>query len=144
MLAIIDFNGTLYDPESDDLMPGARELLDGLKARGVPMVLMSKRVAGRENLPAELGIADYFAEMAFVEQKTGQHMLEIISRYKSTPERTFIIGDYPRSEIRAGNEAGAFTMHFLGGRYPSMEYESELERPDVQIETLPDALRYIE
>src|SRR3989344_6957141 len=135
-LVIIDFNGTVYDPEHDCLMPGAKELLDGLKAKGIKMVLVSKQGLGREGLPAQLGIAEYFAEILFVEQKTRPLFLEIMHRYGAKPEETYVIGDYPRSEIRAGNEAGAFTIHFIGGRYPSTEYSEELEKPDAQIERL--------
>src|SRR3990167_11325574 len=135
-LAIIDFNGTVYDPEHDCLMPGEKELLEGLKTEGIKMVLVSKQVLGREGLPAQLGIAKYFAEVLFVEQKTGALFLEIMGQYGAKPENTYVIGDYPPSEIRAGNEAGAFTIHFIGGRYPSTEYSEELEKPDVQIELL--------
>jgi len=142
-LAIIDFNGTVYDPEHDCLMPGAKELLEGLKAKGIKMVLVSKQVLGREGLPAQLGIADYFAEILFVEQKTGTLFTEIMNRYGVKPENTYVIGDYPPSEIRAGNGAGAFTIHFIGGRYPSIEYVDDLGKPNVQIECLTDALEYI-
>ena|SRR3989338_8913618 len=141
---VIDFNGTMYDPESGTLMSGGKELLEKLKKKGATMVLVSKQVLGREGLPAQLGIAKYFAEILFVEQKTGTLFTEIMNRYGVKPENTYVIGDYPPSEIRAGNEAGAFTIHFIGGRYPSTEYSEELEKPDVQIERLPEALRYIQ
>lgn len=144
LLAIIDFNGTMYDPETGTLVPGAKELLEGLKQKGVVMALVSKQVLGREGLPKKLGIADYFAEILFVDQKTGQQFRKIMDTYRAKPQETFVIGDYPASEIRAGNEAGAFTLHFIGGRYPLLEMENDLEKPKVQIETLPEALRYIE
>src|SRR3989344_994539 len=140
---VIDFNGTTYDPESGTLMSGGKELLEKLKKKGATMVLVSKQVLGREGLPAQLGIAKYFAEVLFVEQKTGALFLEIMGQYGAKPENTYVIGDYPPSEIRAGNEAGAFTIHFIGGRYPSIEYVDDLEKPNVQIERLTDALEYI-
>lgn len=142
-LVIIDFNGTMYDPYTGALLAGVRELLEGLKQKGVVMVLVSKQVLGREGLPKQLGIADYFAEILFVDQKTGEQFREIMDTHSAKSEDTFVIGDYPASEIRAGNEAGAFTMHFIGGRYPSMEYENDSEKPKAQIQALPDALRYI-
>ncbi|HEY4527118.1 MAG TPA: HAD family hydrolase [Candidatus Paceibacterota bacterium] len=142
-LAIIDFNGTMCDPGTNALVLGAKELLDGLKSKGVRMVLVSKQVLGREGLPKQLGIADYFDEILFVEQKTGTLFLEIMNRYEAKPENTYVIGDYPPSEIRAGNEAGAFTMHFIGGRYPSLEYENASDKPRAQILNLFDALQYI-
>ena len=33
-LAIIDYNRTVYDPDTDDLVEGARQLLHDLKDRG--------------------------------------------------------------------------------------------------------------
>ena len=140
---VIDFNGTMYDPESGTLMSGGKELLEKLKKKGATMVLVSKQVLGREGLPAQLGIAKYFAEILFVEQKTGTLFTEIMNRYGVKPENTYVIGDYPPSEIRAGNEAGAFTMHFIGGRYPSLEYENASDKPRAQILNLFDALQYI-
>ena len=142
-LAIIDFNGTMYDPESDALMPGVKVLLEWLKAKDIPMVLVSKQVLGREGLPKQLGIADYFAEILFVDQKTGDQFRKIMDTYGVKPEETFVLGDYPASEIRAGNEAGAFTMHFIGGRYPSMEYEKDSDKPKAQVLNLVDALKYV-
>ena len=142
-LAIIDFNGTMYDPFTGALMPCARELLVGLRQKGVTMVLVSKQVLGREGLPKQLGIADYFAEILFVEEKTGKQFREIMRKYGVKPQDTYVIGDYQASEIKAGNEAGAFTIHYTGGRYP-LASSDEDERADAQIERLPDALQYIE
>lgn len=142
-LVIIDFNGTMYDLETGTLMPGAKELLDGLKEKGVTTVLVSKQVLGREGLPAQLGIADYFAEILFVDEKTGKLFCEIMERYRATAENTYVIGDYPPSEIRAGNEAGAFTIHFKRGRYSDLPTNDENEKAHVTVEHLQEALAYI-
>ena len=140
-LLIIDFNGTIYDPESAGLMPGAKELLEGLKAKNIPMMLVSKQVFGREGLPAQLGIADYFSEILFVDQKTGKHFLEIMERHGAKPENTYVIGDYLPSEIRAGNEAGAFTIHFKYGHHT--DFAEDSITPNAVVGNLADALQYI-
>lgn len=142
-LVILDFNGTLYDPMASALMPGAKELLEALQKKDIPTVLVSKRVFGREGLPEQLGIAPYLSETLFVEAKTGELFKQVMERYGAKPEETFVIGDYPASEIHAGNEAGAFTIQFKRGRYSDFQVESESDRPCAVIKELAEALIYI-
>lgn len=141
-LAIIDFNGTLYDPFKDQLMPGAKDLLESLRKKGIAMVLVSKQMLeGGEDL-GRLGIEEYFSEVAWVDQKTRAHFREIMERHGAKPEDTYVIGDYLASEIRAGVEAGAFTIHYKGGHRSALEENSI--KPDAVIDNLIDALQYIE
>ena len=118
-LTIIDFNGTLYDPFKAALMPGARELLEALKKKGIPVVVVSKQELDGSGRLEQLGIDEYIDEAIFVDQKTGEHFAEIMERHHTRPEETYVIGDYLASEIRAGVEAGAFTIHYKGGHRSS-------------------------
>jgi|SRR3989344_8401197 len=140
-LVIIDFNGTVFDPFRDRLMLGAKELLDGLKKREVPIVVVSKQELSSGETLDRLGIANYFSEVAWVEQKTGEQFREIMVRHGAKPEETYVIGDYLASEIRAGVEAGAFTIHYKGGHRSSLE-ESSIQ-PNTAVDSLADALKYI-
>lgn len=140
-LVILDFNGTIYDPERDGLIDGAKELLDELKRRHIPIVLVSKQALWRGGVLGDLGIADYFADVAFVDQKTGQQFLDIMQKHEATPDQTFVIGDYLPSEIRAGNDAGAFTIHYRKGKLG--EFDAASIVPSATVEKLTDALLFI-
>ncbi len=110
-LAIIDFNGTLYNPNTNGLMDGAKPLLDGLQERGIDMDLVSRQMLGYEGDELErIGIKDYFSEVLFVMEKTGKQFLDIIKKHGATPQETLVIGDHPLSEIKAGNDVGAHTI----------------------------------
>lgn len=140
-LVIIDFNGTLYDPSRTGLMPGAKELLAGLKEKGIPAVIVSKQELDGSGRLKQLGIDEYIDEAIFVDQKTGKHFREIMARHKAGPEETYVIGDYLASEIRAGIEAGAFTIHYKGGHRSSFAEDSI--KPNMSVDTLTEALHYI-
>src|SRR3989344_3022903 len=140
-LAIIDFNGTLYDPFRPGLMPGAKELLEALKMKGVPVVVVSKQELDGSGRLKQLGIDEYINEAIFVDQKTGEHFREIMERHGAKPEETYVIGDYLAFEIRAGVEAGAFTIHYKGGHRSGVAEDSIT--PNATIDDLSDALQYI-
>ncbi len=124
-LTIIDFNRTIYDPASGVLIDGASELLAEL-ARRMPVVLVSKNEAGREELLPKLGIARYFIETVFTDEKTPQLFGEIAERYGALPGEMLVIGDYVPAEIVSGNTIGAYTVHVNTGvfadRFPDGPY----------------------
>lgn len=142
-LAIIDFNRTLYDPDTDNLMPGALELLMALAKRGVRMALLSRDVASRADLLERLGILDFFSETAFVPDKTGAVVRGIMERQEATPEETYVIGDYIYQDIRAGNEAGAYTIQFKQGMLSDREPQTQYDVPRAVIHSLEDAVEIV-
>ncbi len=141
ILAIVDFNRTLYNPDTGGLTEGALELLQSLKNCGIVMVLVSKIGDGREAMLEELGINDFFVEVFFVSEKTEALFQEIIARYQ--PTRAYVVGDHLHQEIRAGNAAGAITIHFRQGRFADLLPEGEFDAPRAVITRLVDALEYI-
>lgn len=141
-LVIIDFNRTLYDPDTERLMEGAEAFLSGLTQKGATLVLVSKKEGSRETKLAELGIADLFTEALFVEQKTEALFREIIMRYGA--EHNYVLGDYLYQEIRAGKLAGATTIHFKNGYFADLEPEHSSDVPDHVVTVLGGALQYIE
>lgn len=115
-LTIIDFNRTIYDPDTNGLIEGARELLETLSA-AMPVVLVSKKEEGREDLLELLNIRHYFKEALFTPEKSTALFLDIMRRFDATPHSTLIVGDHPQREIAIGNEIGARTVHFKQGRF---------------------------
>lgn len=140
-LVIIDFNRTLYDPDTEKLMEGADELLQRLSRRNISMVLVSRREGAREEILSAFGISPMFNEVIFCEEKTDSLFREIIANYGQ--KENFVIGDYLYQEIRAGNQAGATTIHFKKGKFADIEPTGDMDVPDHTIDFLPSALRYI-
>ena len=136
-LVIVDYNRTIYDPYTNVLMDGALEMLQGLKQKGCTLVLVS-RGADREARLRELGLTELFAERLNVWDKTPELFKEIMARHPA--EKTYVIGDHPYQEIRAGNLAGAFTIQFDQGVFADYAPESEADTPRVKIKKLEEAL----
>ena len=119
-LAIIDFNRTIFDPETGGLIPGAQGALDALEQKKITLVLVSRREAGRNATLNELGISKYFAETVFVPEKTPELFEDIIRRYRTKPEETYVIGDYFPEEIHAGISIGAKTIRLKRGKFSDL------------------------
>lgn len=120
-LAIIDFNRTLFDPEKRALISGAREGLMYLAEQGLTLVLVSRREGGRAALWKTLGIAGYFAETHFVEEKTKDLFEDILLRFDVSAEETYVIGDYLPDEISIGNSLGAKTIHVYANMHTILD-----------------------
>ena len=120
-LAIIDFNRTIYDPETNTLVPGATEVLEFLADKKFTLVLISKKEAGRSERISNLGLNRYFAEMIFVDNKTPQLFREILSRYGADPAQTYVLGDHLHQEMYAGNVVGAKTIHLKRGKFAGLK-----------------------
>lgn len=116
-LAIIDFNRTLYDPDTGGLIAYAEEMLKTLTDMGVRLVLVSKDEGGREDVLASLGITPYFAETVFTPKKTPELFVRLIENHGSTIEETYVIGDYLAEEITHGNAAGLKTIRLVRGKF---------------------------
>lgn len=142
-LAIIDFNRTVYDPDSDSLIEGCREFLEVLRASNVRMVLLSRNEGSRADILERLGVAEFFSEKNFVDEKTAQVITDIIERAGVSPEATVVIGDYIYQDIRAGNQAGAQTIHFKRGKFADCEPKSSDDIPDHVVTDFSQALWYV-
>lgn len=139
MTIILDFNRTIYDPETGELVPGALALLTFLKERGDTVHLISKKEGGREDLLDTLGIASYFTTVTFTEEKEPS-MAALI---KESASPVYVIGDYLHNEIRYGNRYGAHTIWLKRGRFRDLKPELEDDVPWQTIEELTEAQHYL-
>ena len=111
MKIIIDYNRTLFDPETRDLYPGAFTLLEQLAVRH-DLYLVSKNEPGRSTRLEQLGISRFFKQTYFVEEKTPDLFVSILENAQG-----FVIGDKLNSEIAAGNAANCVTIRVCQGKY---------------------------
>jgi FMN phosphatase YigB (HAD superfamily) len=113
---IFDYKRTLYDPQKQDLYPGARELLAALAAQQVPLILISHGIDEARREAERLGIAAYFQEMIGADQgKTPEMFAPFITAGEE--KQTVVIGDRLLGEIKIGQELGATTIWVRQGQF---------------------------
>ncbi len=109
--------------EKDALIPGARELLQNLKSRGLKIAIVTGRMAPAEKVWEELkryGISELI-DLVLTRHDNycdGHHRTELLrdamQRLNAKPEETFFVGDY-WPDMQSGKEAGVFTIGVLTG-----------------------------
>ena len=139
---IFDWKRTLYNPDSKTLTPGAVEILEFLKGKNVPLILIGKGGEDMNNEVERLGVRKYFKSIIFAEgEKDVRVFTKCIS--KVAPE-TIFIGDRVRSELEIGNRLGATTIWVKQGKFASEEPENEQQKPTFTATSLPNCLRILQ
>jgi HAD superfamily hydrolase (TIGR01549 family) len=88
----------ILGPACFDVFPDALETLQALRARGVPLAVVSNWQSGLRHFCAELGLADYFDHVLSsadlgVQKPDRRIFLEACARLGIPPERTLHVGD---------------------------------------------------
>jgi FMN phosphatase YigB (HAD superfamily) len=135
MNIILDFNRTLFDPETAALLPDALELLQDLHKKGHTLHLISRLEPGRETTLESLGIQVFFTSIAFVDNKE-KPMAEVIK--KAGGKCVYVIGDHLYGEIRIGNRLGAKTIWLKRGRFAGLMRTSLDDEPWRTVEHLKE------
>lgn len=139
---IFDFKRTLYDPDSDRLLPGTKSVLGQLKERGYSLFLISHGSFPRD-LIAKFGLDSYFDEILITENKSVKDFRKIISDNDVNPEVSFVVGDRIRGEIRIGNGLGLRTVWLKKGRFAQELPIEKIEKPNFLITELKEVLQHI-
>lgn len=138
---IFDWKRTLYDPDTKKLIEGAVDLLEFIKARNIPMVLVGK---GEEDMNDEvnrLRLREYFSEIVFAE---GEKDPDVFAKYLTRPpENTLFIGDRVRSELEIGNKLGATTIWVKQGKFATELPENRNQEPDYTVDSLAECLNVV-
>lgn len=133
---IFDWKRTLYDPDEKNLIPGAIELLNFLKHKNIPLVLIGKGTQEMHDEVKRLGIKKYFTYILFREGVKDPNMyIPFIDN--NFPKDTIFIGDRVRSELAVGNSLGATTIWVKQGKFAGEEPESENQKPTFTVLSLP-------
>lgn len=141
---IFDWKRTLYDPDSKTLISGARELLEFVQNKNIPMILMGK-VKGEEDMEGEverLGVRTFFKQIIFAEGvKDPNRFMPYIS--KDDSKKTVFIGDRVRSELEIGKKLGTTTIWVKQGKFATEEPENEDQKPDYTVLSLHECIRLL-
>ena len=97
-------------------VPGARELLDLLKARGLPMVIVSGTPQGElDDITARRGLRHYFEAIVGSPTEKPVAVRALLERHRLAPQQAVFLGD-GLSDHKAAVATG---VHFVGRRTAS-------------------------
>lgn len=137
---LIDFNRTIYDPNTHQLYPSAVEILSHL-SQFYDLYLISKMESDRMKKLEVLGIKDFFIKTYFVEEKTEKLFEEILQIYDK--KRSYIIGDLVTNEISIGIKIKTNTIWVRQGKFKDMKLPSWHEQPTHITEDLKEIKKII-
>ncbi len=137
---IFDFNRTLYDPDSKQLVEGALRLLGRLRSDGIEACLISKKSAeGRESQIKALGLGSYFKRILVIEGgKQEAHFQECLEAMSLQAHEVAVVGDRIREEISLGNRMGMLTIWYKAGKFAAEASESRDQEPTYTVTGLDD------
>ncbi len=135
---IFDLNRTLYDPDTNSLLPGVLEMLTWLRGSGAEMHLVSRKEPGREHILESHGILSFFSSVSFVEEKTREMFAELVERTGEGHNSVYVIGDYLHEEIRFGNQCGAKTVWLKRGKFAGLLEETDCDKPWRTVECIAE------
>lgn len=132
MKILFDYNRTLFNPDTNTLYEGVLPLLASLSQKHT-LYLVSKYEKNRKNKIEELGIASYFTETHFVEEKTKELFINIAG----SDTQMIVVGDRIKGEIKIANELGYITIWVKQGKFA-------LETPETKNETPDETIKHIQ
>lgn len=142
-IIIFDFNRTIYDPESNCLLPGTELVLSILLKRGFILYLISRAAESRKELIEKLNISKYFKNIIVTPQKSKDDFNNILGKEDVIRERSFVVGDRVREEIKIGNQLGLNTVWLQRGKFASEFPQNLDEQPTYIIKELKDFLEVV-
>jgi ribonucleotide monophosphatase NagD (HAD superfamily) len=132
---IFDWKRTLYNPETSTLIDGAVEVLNYFSRHNIPMFIIGKGQQEMHDETNRLDVAKYFQDILFVEgSKDPNDFMKYMNL--SYPERTIVIGDRIKSELKVGKKVGATTVWVKQGKFASEEPENDEEVPNYTVNNL--------
>jgi len=100
-------------------MPGAQELLDALRGRGLKLALLSNATSGRyvEGVVGRMGWAGYFDPLVVsadigVRKPRPEAFRAVLDRWSLLPGQVAMVGDSLYHDIQGGHSLGLVTIHF--------------------------------
>lgn len=142
-LIIFDFNRTLYDPGSRQLLPDTIGVLKKLKAQGRELRLLSRAKPGRLKLITALGLKKIFKSIHLVEKKSPLKLQEISRQSGCELKDCTIVGDRIKQEIVFGKQLGMRTVWLRNGKFATELPTTSAEEPDEKITSLEDLLQLL-
>lgn len=141
-IIIFDFNRTLYDPESNKLLPNCKRVLIALKERKYHLYLLAMATPSRNKKIETLGLNTFFEEIILTDDKNKKMFNKFISLKKIT-QNSFVVGDRVKKEIALGNHFGLQTIWLKRGKFSSQLPANLLEKPKYTVTELKELLEIL-
>ena len=141
-LIILDFNRTLFNPETNSLFFGVIEFLSSY-SKSYSLALIGKGDERRANLIEELDIKKYFKYFSLIEEKSEEDFLKCLMEMKVDKKDTWSIGDRVKKEIMISNKIGIKTIWFRNGKFASETATQEIEKPNFTVGSFEEIKKII-
>jgi HAD superfamily phosphatase (TIGR01668 family) len=143
---IFDYGRTLVGPETDDLFPEAKEILDRLTKRKLKLALVSRshHLQNRRRNIKRLQLKRYFETIEVIPAENTKEYAHILKRLRVKAEECLVIGDQIKGDILPGNKMGAATIWLKRGKSAGELPTSKEEEPDHTITSLEELLPLID
>src|SRR3989344_4974661 len=128
-IIIFDFNRTIYDPDNNCLISGAKFVLRTLLRRGFSLYLISRAEKSRKQLIKNLGIGKYFSRIIIAKEKSRRDFERITAPMAVCRSSSFVVGDRVRKEICIGNLLGLQTIWLKSGKFADEKPREKNEKP---------------
>jgi len=94
-----------------EIYEGAPAVLAALRSWRVHLALVTKGDrAVQEKRIAESGLAEFFDQVAIVEEKTEHELLQVLERAGSRPDSSWAVGNSVRSDVNPALRVGMFAI----------------------------------
>lgn len=133
MKIILDYNRTVFNPETNQLFSGVYELLKNL-SKNHTLFLISMNEPGRRDRLETLGIKKFFSKTIFVNEKTEEVFMKLVG----SSVDVVIAGDRVMDEIRIGNILGFVTVWVQQGKFGKEVPRIKQEKPTYTINKITD------
>lgn len=134
---ILGFAHRIFD-QPIEMLPGVEETLDYLLHRSHDLILFTKGQQEEQRMKIDRSrVGRYFRSFEIVGEKDKAAYLRLAEQYNLQPERTWMVGNSPKSDINPALEAG------LNAVYVPHERTWSLERTDLR-QPGPGALLVVE
>ncbi len=142
-LIIFDWGRTLYDPETGNLFPDTKSVLNHLSSK-YSLAIVALATAGRKKVEERLCIIKdeklekYFDSILFDQFDKDNLYKKTLKVLDVQPEETVIVDDRVVRGVRWGNKNGAVTIWFQNGKFKNELPNNETGKPDYIIKNLSE------
>jgi len=144
-IIIWDFNRTIYDPDINQLVCGAKDLLKTTYKSGYVNILYSKNKRNDTTVSQRIrqfGINKYFTDIVVRKEKNIKDVYRIINKYNTDMHCSFLISDRARTDIKMGNLLGLKTIWLRAGKFANELPRDLEEEPLLEIKSLMELGKY--
>lgn len=142
-VVIFDFCRTLYNPDTESLIPHAKRVLRELRKRGFVLCVVTRAKSSRSSLIRRFGINKFFRRIVVSPEKSEEDFEQIFKNRYFERHSSYLVGDQVRHEISYGNRLGLQTIWLRHGKFADELPVDEREEPMYIVGRLKNILNVV-